>query len=202
MSAHDLHPATRLVAWTSLLIAVQCLRGVALVFACAAPLLCAAPLRRRAARLVWRARWLLVSLFVIMAWGVAGDPLWASELAPTVEGCREALTHVARLLLVLFTVAALLEAMPLADLLVATRVLLKPARHLGLDPDRAVVRLMLVLRYVETLPRPRDWRVLLEAPEAPHCERVEISQRPLRAADYLLALAMVGALAGLCLGRG
>lgn len=200
MSGSGVHPAARLVAWVSLLIIVQCLSGAALALAFLLPPLCGAHILRRAARLIWRARWLLLALFAIMAWGVAGEPLWANALAPTVEGCHDALTHTARLLLVLFTVAAFLEAMPLADLLAATRLVLKPLSHLGFDPDRAVVRLMLVLRYVETLPRPRDWRVLLDAPPALHGERVEISQRPLRTPDYLLALASVAVVIYFCLG--
>ena len=194
MTRFDPHPATRLLFWLALLIVVQCLSGGVLASAFVVLPLLGPRIRRRAARLIWRARWLLVSLFAIMAWGVAGEPLWVGALAPTVEGCRDALTHTARLLLVLCAVAAFLEAMPLADLLAATRVVLKPLRRLGLDPDRAVVRLMLVLHYVETLPRPRDWRVLLDAPATARCERVEISVRPLRLADYLLAaMAVAGA---------
>ena len=195
----DVHPATRLIAWITLLIVVQCLSGSMLAVPFAALPLCGARIRRRGARLVWRARWLLLSLIVIFAWGGAGDPLWDGALAPTVEGCRDALTHAARLLLVLVTVAAFLEAMPLSDLLAATHVVLRPARRVGLDADRAVVRLMLVLRYVETLPRPRDWRVLLDAPPVSVCERVEVSDWPLGAADYFVASALVVAATLFCL---
>lgn len=199
MPGLDVHPATRLIGWVTLLIVVQCLDGVSLALALAALPLGGARILRRGARLVWRARWLLLSLFAIFAWGVAGEALWAGPLAPTVEGCRDAATHTARLLLVLFTVGAFLETMPLADLLAATHVVLRPARLLGLDPDRAVVRLMLVLRYVETLPRPRDWRVLLDAPPASVCERVEVSDRPLRASDCLVVLTLAAAAAVFCL---
>ena len=195
MSHLDVHPATRLIAWIALLIAVQCLSGGVLALALVGLPLCGARIRRRGARLAWRARWLLLSLIVIFSWGVAGDPLWDGAWAPTVAGCRDALTHAARLLLVLFTVAAFLEAMPIADLLAATHVVLRPARLVGLDADRAVVRLMLVLRYVETLPRPRDWRVLLDAPVASVCERVEVSDRPLQSADYLIVVVLVALLA-------
>ena len=199
MPGLDVHPATRLIAWITLLIVVQCLSGYMLALACAGLPLCGARIRRRGARLAWRARWLLFSLVVIFAWGVAGEPLWDGALAPTVEGCRDALTHAARLLLVLFTVAAFLEAMPLADLLAATHVVLRPARRVGIDADRAVVRLMLVLRYVEILPRPRDWRVLLDAPPVSVRERVEVADRPLRAADYLAVSALIVAATLFCL---
>ena len=191
MTRQSVHPATRLIVWIALVIAVQSLGGLALASAFLVLPLCGRPILRRAGRLVWRARWLLASLLLIFAWGVAGEPLWTAIPAPTYEGCGEALTHCGRLLLVLIAVAGLLETMPLADLLAATHLLAKPLRHLGLDPDRAVVRLMLVLRYVEALPRPRDWRVLLDSPPVSRCERVEVDHRTLRRADYLLVLSLI-----------
>lgn len=145
---------------------------------------------RRGGQIIWRTRWLLLSLLVIFPWGIAGQPLWTGAGAPTQEGVLEALTHFGRLLLVLMAVAGFLETMPLPDLLAATHVLLKPLRRFGLDPDRGVVRLMLVLRYVETLPRPRDWRNLLDTPTSSASERVEVNHHPLRYSDYGLTLAL------------
>jgi hypothetical protein len=76
-------------------------------------------------------------------------------------------------------------------LLAGTHQLLAPLRHFGFDPDRGVVRLMLVLRYVETLPRPRDWRIFLKGPvlaAGEVAEFVEVDSRPLRLTDYLAVL--------------
>jgi energy-coupling factor transporter transmembrane protein EcfT len=199
MPSFTIHPTVRLIVWLLLMVFVQCLSGVALasVFLCL-PMLGVRALRR-GWRLIWRTRWLLVSLFVIFSWGVAGEPLWNGPAAPTQEGLREALTHLGRLLLVLMAVATFLEAMPLHDLLAATHTLLKPMRRFGLDPDRGVVRLMLVLRYVETLPRPRDWRTLLDAPAASVCELVEVNYHPLRRTDYIITLLVVVAVLFFCL---
>lgn len=203
MSGFSLHPATRLSLWLALLIIVQCLNGFALAFGL--PLAVAllwvtnAHIPARGVRLIWRARWLLLSLFLVLAWGIAGDPLWAGVLAPTREGLTEALTHLGRLLLVLMIVAALLETLPLPDLLAATRSLMTPIRRLGLDADRGVVRLMLVLRYVESLPRPRDWRTLLDAPTATVDERVEVVAHPVRSVDFAIGIAVVAALAFSCI---
>lgn len=202
MSGFSLHPATRLALWLALLIMVQCLNGLTL--AVALPLVVIllwvtnARIPGRGVRLVWRARWLLLSLFVILAWGIAGDPLWNGALAPTPEGLIEALTHLGRLLLVLMVVAALLETLPLPELLAASRSLMAPLRRFGLDADRGVIRLMLVLRYVESLPRPRDWRSLLEAPTAVADERVEVAAHPLRRVDYVMSIAVVVVLAFSC----
>ena len=206
MSVFSLHPATRLSLWLALLIIVQCLNGRVLAFALPVALtLLVVSNRRIPARglhLIWRARWLLLSLFVILAWGIAGDPLWDGAWAPTREGLSEALTHLGRLLLVLMIVAALLETLPLPDLLAASRSLMVPLRRFGFDADRGVIRLMLVLRYVESLPRPRDWRSLLAAPTAVASERVEVIAHPVRGVDYAAGLVAFVALVLACFNRG
>ena len=186
----DPHPATRLMVWLFVLIVVQTLSGAALLAGAAGACLCGRAVMHRGARLIWRTRWLLLSLFVIFAWATPGDVLWAMPYAPTQEGLHLAWTHLGRLLLVLLTVAAFLEKMSLPDLLTATQTMLAPLRRLGLDPDRGVVRLMLALRYAEDLPRPRDWRALLEVPESLECSTVEIHRRPFSRGDFLLAVLM------------
>jgi len=154
---------------------------------------------RRGAKLIWRTRWLLATLLAVFFWAVAGEPLWDGPLAPTQEGLQEGLSHLARLLLVLVAVAAFLETMPLADLLAATHAWLRPLRHVGIDPERGVVRLMLVLRYVETLPRPRDWRRLLDAPAQSVSERLVLVDHALHWPDYFVSLSCVAALTALYL---
>ena len=194
----SVHPTTRLVLWLLMLVAVQNLSGLSLIAAgCCLPLLGSRVLHR-GLRLVWRTRWLLASLLGIFAWGVAGDPLWEGRLAPTQEGLQEALLHLGRLALVLIAVALFLETMPLPDLLAATHALLTQMRRFGLDPDRGVVRLMLVLRYVESLPRPRDWRTLLEVPTTIASELVEVNHQTMRWSDYLLTLLVAGAVVFFC----
>ena len=198
MEKTAVHPATRLIAWLALLIAVQCLSGAVLLAACLFAPLAGARVMRRGGRLIWRTRWLLISLLLVFAWGVAGEPLWSGSLAPTREGVDEALKHLGRLVLVLVSVAAFLEFMPLAELLAATHALLAPLRRLGVDSDRGVVRLMLVLRYVETLPRPRDWKSLLDIPETAACETIEIEHQALRWLDGCVMAGLLGGLVLFC----
>ena len=188
MPSFDVHPSTRLVVWLLLLVSVQGMNevvlGVVFVFL---PVL---PLRvlRRGGRLLWRTRWLLLSLFVIFSYGVAGEPLWIGATAPTLEGLSEAFIHLGRLILVLIVVAAFLEEMPIPDLLSATHTLFKPLRRIGIDPDRGIIRLMLVLRYVETLPRARDWKNLLDVPALNESEWVEIEHQRFRFRDIAITL--------------
>lgn len=194
-----LHPAVRLAGWLLLLLAIQRLAGLPLFVALAASTLLGRAILGRAARLIRRTRWLLLSLFIVFAWGVAGDPLWQGFAAPSREGLEEAATQVGRLLLVLLAVAAFLETMPLGSLLSGARRLLLPLRRAGIDADRGVIRLMLVLRYAEALPRPRDWRTLLAAPAAPVSESVELDDAPLAPLDRLLLLAGAAALVAIIL---
>ena len=193
-----LHPATRLVVWLVLLIAVQLLSGRFLALVCLLAPVLGVRVMRRGGRLMWRARWLLFSLLAVFAWGTAGEALWNSGWAPTYEGVMEASKHLGRMLLVLMLVATFLEYMPLADLISATHALLLPFRRFGLDTTRGVVRLMLVLRYVETLPRPRDWKVVLDAPDSSTSEIVEIEQRAAGWGDVCVMAGLVGGLLFLC----
>ena len=198
MPSSAVHPVTRVIIWLLFLLVVQCLSGAVLVAVFLLLPLLGTRVLKRGGHLVWRTRWLLLSLLVIFSWGVAGEPFWTGAAAPTHEGLREALTHLGRLLLVLMAVAAFLESMPLPDLLAATHTLLKPLQRLGLDPERGVVRLMLVLRYAESLPRPRDWRSLLDAPVSSVNERVEVNYQPPRWTDYAIVLIFAVAATFLC----
>lgn len=185
-----IHPTTWLIVWLLFLVVVQFMNGTTLAVALLLVPALGTYVLQRGSRLIWRARWLLISMFVIFSWGIPGDPLWDGAFAPTHEGLSIGLTHFGRLLLVLVAVAAFLEAMPLPDLLAAIHTLLRPLRRFGFDPDRGVVRLMLVLQYVETLPRPRDWRTLLDTPATNLGEAVEVNHQPLRWPDFLVALAL------------
>lgn len=158
-----LHPATRLACWMLLVLAIQSLSGMALVLACGMLPLLGAPVLRHWWRLLRRMRWLVLSLFLILGWSVAGEPLVENggALVPTLEGCAEAITQTARLALVLAALAWLIERTPTAALMAGCHVLLRPLRYFGLDVERAVARLMLTLQYAENLPPVRGWRELL-----------------------------------------
>jgi len=190
MHRFSVHPTTRLILWLLLILLIQLLDGWVLAAAFLVLPLLGQPVLQRAGRLVRRARWLLVSLCVVFSWGVAGEPLWQGIAAPSREGLLAAFTQVGSLLLMLITVAAFLERMPLPRLLIASHQILQPLHRFGIDPDRGVVRLMLVLRYVETLPRPRDWRTLLDVPASSVSEVLELEEYPWRWLDHLLLLAV------------
>ena len=183
-----IHPSVRLLTWVVLLLVVQGLDDYWLFGGLMLSPFVGRRALRRARKLIWRTRWVLFSVLAFFAWGEAGDAVWDSRFAPTVDGLFSAATHLGRLLLVLVALAAFLETMSMADLLAATRGLLKPLRRFGLDPDRGVIRLMLVLRFVEDVPRPRDWKVLLQSPAQAVTESVEINDYPFGVKDGVLTV--------------
>ena len=191
MPAYAIHPTIRLVLWVTVVLFVQALSGVRLLSLFVALPVVGRRALKRSGRLIWRARWLLLSLVLVFSWGVAGTPLWNMGFAPTHEGVTEGVTHLGRLVLVLVAVATFLEYMSVTELLAATHGLLKPFRRFGLDPDRGVIRLMLVLRAVETMPRPRDWRVLIEASDSCAGEHLEVSAQRFGPIDYAIVSVML-----------
>ena len=190
MSGIKLHPTARLMVLLLLMFGIQGVSGGWLA-ACflLIPFFGRAVLRR-GGQLIGRTRWLFLPLFAVFAWGVAGEPLWNGFASPSLEGLLQACDHIGRLLLVLFLVAAFLESMPLADLLVASHCVLAPFRRFGLEPERGAVRLMLVLRYVEEQTPVRDWRSLLRSPEVCSSEVLEIDSSPLGLMDWFAMLAL------------
>ncbi|MBN8438374.1 MAG: hypothetical protein J0L95_10075 [Candidatus Accumulibacter sp.] len=168
------------------MVAVQGLQGSLLAVAFLVPPLFGRLALQRAIRLAWGARWLFLSLFVILAWGRAGEPVWGGAMAPSAEGLSEALTQVGRLLLVLMAVAVLRQRLSVPEFLTAAHRLLWPLRRCGVDTDRGIVRVLLVLQYLETTPRPRDWRRLLDVPEVSSSEVFELRDRHFPGRDYLI----------------
>lgn len=180
-----MHPATWLIVWLAFVIVLESLEGLSLLAAVAIWPLIGQSALRRTVRLVWQARWFLLSLFIILAWGGVGEPLWEGILAPTREGCVDALTHLGRLLLMFIAVALLCESLSAQDLLTAMHQLLRPIRLYGINPDRLLIRLLLVLRQMETRSGPSDWRRALFVPEPVAPEVFDVAEGPLAWVDRL-----------------
>lgn len=149
-------------------------------------------------RTVWRLRWLLLSLSLVFAWATPGEPLFAGDWSPTQEGLSAAMTHGSRLLALLAAVTLLAATTPVTQLMSGLYVLLQPLRYLGLPPERAVVRLLLTLDYVDDLPTRRSWQDFIAVAEAADTDvpaeavaAVTLSQQSLPAFDVVLAVALL-----------
>lgn len=148
-----LHPATRIMLWLVMVLALQWLSLPALLWFA----LVLFPLTWRLAGprfklLLRRTRWLLLSIAVLFLFATPGTPLPgpASTLGIgiTQEGLAQAAVHALRLSQLLAMLALLLERLGIPALIAGLYVLLGA---IGLRRQRArmALRLMLVLEYVE-----------------------------------------------------
>lgn len=198
MANSPIHPAAVLVAWLAILVGVQALGFAPLLALLLLTLVGARQgMRRRWKHLAWRSRWLIAVLCLTFLLSTPGEALVAGMPA-TGEGVYAAGEHAARFLMILATVAWLLDMLSIAELMAGLHGLFSPGARIGLSTDRAVARLALVLEYVEDGRIP-VWRTLVDAAPDPLATAwVEIERRPVRARDravvvlagLLLALAL------------
>lgn len=163
--SHFLHPSAALALWFAAVVAVQYLDYPGL--AVAAVVLLAVPgVLRPWLGFVRRARWLLLTLWLILAYNTPGEAYADMAWAPTYEGLAEASLHAVRLVVMLGCLAWLFARLGRAGLLAGLWGLLRPCRRLGLDSERLVVRLSLVLENLQREQEKGAWRrVLAAAPD-------------------------------------
>ncbi|MBN9694246.1 MAG: hypothetical protein J0L85_00450 [Zoogloea sp.] len=190
-----LHPASLLIAWSALVLAVQLLpeSGLMWLGLVLVPVAFArVPMRAR--RLVRRVRYLLLVLLVLFAWFTPGELMFSGVSGgPTREGLALAAVHGARLVLVVLLAAILLESMDASALASGIDFLCRPLSRVGVSPERLIVRFLLVFRYVEQPPA-GGWRALLTEPVLSEDEQVlAIRRLSWRWRDWVLSvLAVMG----------
>lgn len=144
------HPASLLLAWGLGVLAIQQLDLLSVAIAVVPTLLVAAWVDRpRLWKILYRTRWLFLSLLVLFPWltpGVRLEGHWAI-LGASVEGMEMAAEHGLRLLAVLAMLSLLLSRLDHAGLVAGIFTLMAPVARLGFDRQRVAVRLMLTLEY-------------------------------------------------------
>ena len=157
-----MHPSSALLVCLIAMVAIQFLGPAGLALLVPALLLVARHALGNWWRLLRRMRWLLLSVWLILAYGMPGDALFDLPWMPTHEGVYEASLHVARLALMLACLAALFAALGKHGLLTALQFLLQPWARFGVASERLVVRLSLVMENLqEELPK-GAWRQMLD----------------------------------------
>ena len=164
-----LHPATRLLAWSALVVLVQLARGP--FVGCLGLLVFTAGYflaRNRCWRLLRRVRFLLLVLFVLFAFFTPGEALIPAigNFSPTLEGLLAAGLQGLRLATVVVLVALLLERTSQAALVGGLAFLARPLAVFGFSADRLAIRMLLVLQYVSA-PPDGGWRAFLVAGDEP-----------------------------------
>lgn len=156
-----LHPAAYLLSWLILAVALQHFAWPAMALALVVLLVTGRPVLLRWGRLLRRVRWLLLSLWLIMAYGIPGEAWLGYAWAPTYEGLDEASRQAGHLMLLLGALAWLFERLPREKLVAACWALSQPLLRLGVDTRRLVARLSLVFEMAEHAPKPGHWKELL-----------------------------------------
>jgi hypothetical protein len=149
---HDTHPVTFLGLWGAFVLSLTRASGMELAaIASLGLVVLALPSAGRAMRMLRRARWLLATAFLVFAWGTPGEGLVAGwgNVGPTREGIGAGAEHVLRLGGAVLGLAWVLDRLSRDALLCGLYWFARPFHILGLDPERAAVRLALTLRYVE-----------------------------------------------------
>lgn len=196
-----MHPTALLICWLSSLVAIQFF-GYPLLLALVVVI---ALLGREALPSWWqylsRARWLLLALWLVLAYGASGDALLDQDWLPTWAGVDAANLQALRLILILGSLAWLFNLLGRSGLVAALLGLLWPLRRRGLDIDRLVVRLSLVLDHLKTPQKKGDWRQMLHdqaLPSGP--ENILITLPGWRSQDSLVVgLLMLALLMGVVL---
>ena len=162
------HPASLLAGWAVAAVAAQHLGGLPLAGAAGLSCVAAATMAGGHLRqLARRMRWLILTVVILYAFATPGEFLEgeAGELGLTWDGLFEGGEHLLRLLALLSLLALVLEACPRPRLVAGLHGMALPLSWLGFDRDRAAVRLLLVLEYVEGNSRGegQGWRHWLAA---------------------------------------
>lgn len=197
-------PLAWLMAWLCLMLVLPALSvGALLGVAAAVGLPMLAWARPILSHSVYRMRWLLLSLLLLMGWTLPGEALWDWRWAPTREGLEEGALHALRLLLAVWTVRTIWLVAGQEAMLAALYRLLAPFGRLGVPAERFALRLWLTLYYAEAMLRhpPRVSleglaRLLREDVAPPPPDRVELVLCKWRWPDTLLcSVAVLTALA-------
>lgn len=151
-------------------------------------------------RMLRRMRYLLLVMFALFAWQTPGT-LVAPQLdvfSPSVEGLLHASEQILRLLGATSLISLLLEYLDASAWMNSLHVLLQPLKWLGVDADRFILRLRLVLDQVSD--QALDWRrVLASSVETESGPPVVWLSRPLSWSDMCLLGLLAMIFLGVCL---
>lgn len=158
-----MHPSTTLIAWLAAVLSVQFFGYGGLGLLSLAIVLSSPLAWRPWLDYVRRARWLLFMLWIILAYNTPGEAFRDFSWAPTYEGLAAANLHAIRLVIMLACLAWLFARLDHNALLSALWGVLLPLRKLGLDSERLLVRLSLVLESLKLPPKKGAWKQMLAA---------------------------------------
>lgn len=191
-----LHPSCALIIWLAAVLALQALGYEGVLLLAGGLLLLGTGLLRPWWGYIRRARWLLLTLWLILAYNVPGEAFRDLPWAPTYEGIADANLQALRLIVMLGCLAWLFHRLGRDGLVSALWGVLHPWRVLGLDTERLVVRLSLVLDHLKVAPERGGWRRMLRADAEPvgGPAVLHLALPPWASRDTVLTVMVVGGL--------
>lgn len=190
------HPTSILLAVSATMIATQFLTAPALAMLCL-PLLAAGGKSLAAWwKMLRRMRWLFACVWLVVAYGIPGDAVFAIDWLPTYEGTAEASLQAARLAVMLGFLAWMITRLGTPGLAAGLLGLFPSRRGRGGMAERFPVRLALVMAHLEQeMPR-GAWRAMLDGqpPAGPADATLRIEMPALRGIDVALPALAIGAL--------
>jgi hypothetical protein len=193
-----LHPSCALIIWLAAVLALQALGYAGVLLLAAGVLVLGGGVLGPWWGYVQRARWLLLTLWLILAYNVPGEAYQDMPWAPTYEGIADANLHALRLVVMLGCLSWLFQRLGRDGLVSALWGLLQPCRVIGLDTERLVVRLSLVLDHLKVAPEKGGWRRMLRSDSMPHAgpEVLHLVLPPWIARDTVLTILVTASLLG------
>lgn len=159
----SLHPSCALIVWLAAVVGAQFVGYAGLALLAAAALALAPRSAYRWLGYVRRARWLLLTLWLILAYNAPGEAWLDKPWAPTYEGMAEAGLQAVRLLVMLLWLAWLFTVQGRDGMVSGLWGLLRPWGRFGGKAERLVVRLSLVLDNLQAPQEKGAWRRMLLA---------------------------------------
>ena len=102
-------------------------------------------------RMMWRLKWLCLSLVLVYGWLTPGTPLWAGAFSPSREGMLTGLYRLSYLLVLVFAVQEIVLSLKREQLVAALYQLMWPLAWSERLRQQLVIRLFLVLDIVRTM---------------------------------------------------
>ncbi len=187
------HPAGILGLWILIVIGLQFSGWIICGSLALAIFLSAPKIIPRFLKTLYRNRFLLIALWLVIAYQTPGD-LWRNlQYAPTDQGIHSAWLQTLRFTLMLAALTWLHNVLKAEAFLLALYTLLKPLGFFKIKTERFIVRLALVLENFEQSPPKfslfswQEW-LLFDDSQKNSALTVEIQQMPWRFKDNLLIL--------------
>lgn len=193
-----LHPSTALIAWLAAVLAVQFVGYAGLAIMALAVLFSPFSVTRSWGFNIYRARWLLLTLWLILSYNTPGEAVMGAAWAPTYEGIADANLQAMRLVLMLGFLAWLSIRLGRDGLVSALWGVLQPLQVLRVDTQRLVIRLSLVLANLQTPQEKGSWRRMMaaDAPLKDGPNVVHVALPRWAASDTLIVVAAAAILVG------